>query len=315
MNRLIILFIWLLYLPVSCGDRENQNPIYTQHTPSTLSTPSTSYTTYTQTEPGNAANEKAPNRLDPAGQTIETRFNVPDGFERITMPPDSFAGYLRKLPLKPHGEEVKLYNGGIKPNMDIYDAVVNMDIDPEDLQQCADAIMRLRGEYLWEQKRYNEIHFNFTNGFRVDYSRWMEGGRMVVKDNKTSWKNSAPPSNSYKDFREYMKLIFLYAGTYSLSKELLDVDYRDLKIGDIFIQGGSPGHAVIVVDLAVNKLSGEKIYLLAQSYMPAQEIQVLKNPMNHDLSPWYLVDEKIEIIDTPEWRFMNTDLKRFPGEQ
>lgn len=291
-------------MPVGCSDIENPNQISTQSTQSIQST---------QTVLENAANEKAANRLNPSGQTIETRFIVPDSFERIAVPIDSFAGYLRTLPLKPNGAEVKLYNGSIKPNADIYDAVINMDIDPENLQQCADAIMRLRGEYLWAQKRYNEIHFNFTNGFRVDYSKWMEGCRMIVKGNKTSWKNSAPPSNSYKDFREYMKLIFLYAGTLSLSKELLAVDYKDLKIGDILIKGGSPGHAVIVVDLAVNSQSGEKIYLLAQSYMPAQEIQVLKNPMNRDLSPWYLLDEKIEIIDTPEWRFKNTDLKRFPG--
>ncbi|MDQ1353594.1 MAG: hypothetical protein QG657_3900, partial [Acidobacteriota bacterium] len=151
-------------------------------------------------------------------------------------------------------------------------------------------------------------------GFRVDYSKWVQGYRMVVRGNKTSWTHSATPSDSYKDFRQYMKLIFLYAGTLSLAKEITAVNYNDLKIGDIFIKGGSPGHAIIVVDLATNNNSGEKIYLLAQSYMPAQEIQVLKNPRNHDLSPWYVLDEKDEIIVTPEWTFKNTDLKRFPGE-
>ena len=46
-----------------------------------------------------------------------------------------------------------------------------------------------------------------------------------------------------------------------------------MQIGDVLIQGGSPGHAVIVVDMAENPATGEKLYLLAQSYMPAQDIQ------------------------------------------
>lgn len=308
MKRLIILLIWLVYLPMGCGQGENLQQIQAQN------------------KTAEAASEKTPDRLNPDlvnpdrinpdGKTIETRFIAPGGFERIQVPVDSFAGYLRRLPLKPQGAEVKLYNGAIKPNDGIYDAVVDMDIAPENLQQCADAVMRLRGEYLWGQKRYDDIHFNFTNGFRVDYSKWIQGYRMVVRGNKTSWTQSASasPSNTYKDFRQYMKLIFLYAGTLSLSREISAVGYRDLKIGDIFIQGGSPGHAVIVVDLAVNSKSGEKVYLLAQSYMPAQEIQVLKNPRDQDFSPWYVLDESIEFIETPEWTFKNTDLKRFPGE-
>ena len=106
----------------------------------------------------------------------------------------------------------------------------------------------------------------------------------------------------------------MYAGTLSLSKELSTVAYNNLKAGDIFIQGGSPGHAVIVVDLAIDPNSDKKIYLLAQSYMPAQDIQVLKNPMNKNLSPWYELDVNNTIIETPEWTFNSTDLKRFAGE-
>jgi hypothetical protein len=43
--------------------------------------------------------------------------------------------------------------------------------------------------------------------------------------------------------------------------------------------------------------------------MPAQEIQILKNPINKT-SPWYSVDFG-EILETPEWTFYKTDLKRF----
>ncbi len=169
--------------------------------------------------------------------------------------------------------------------------------------------MRLKAEYLWNKQQYEKIHFNFTNGFRVDYTKWMKGKRVVVEGNKTYWKQTAQPSNTYASFWKYMEIIFCYAGTYSLDKELTSVDLNDLKVGDVFIQGGFPGHAVIVVDVALNS-TGEKLFLLAQSYMPAQEIQILKNPNNDKISPWYSVDFGIE-LQTPEWTFQKNNLKRF----
>jgi len=85
----------------------------------------------------------------------------------------------------------------------------------------------------------------------------------------------------------------------------------DIKIGDVFIVGGSPGHAVIVVDLAHNRQTGEKVFILAQSYMPAQEIQILVNSDNGDISPWYEVNKIGNIFHTPEWTFRKDQLMRF----
>ena len=82
-----------------------------------------------------------------------------------------------------------------------------------------------------------------------------------------------------------------------------------MQIGDIFIQGGYPGHAIIIVDMIENT-HGKKLYLLAQSYMPAQNIHILKNPMNKKLSPWYELVPNQDIY-TPEWNFSVEDLKRF----
>jgi len=170
--------------------------------------------------------------------------------------------------------------------------------------------MRLRAEYLWNTGQFEKIHFNFTNGFRVDYTEWMKGKRITVKGNKTNWTGGGSPSNTYTDFWSYMEIIFTYAGTLSLDKELKTVNTDELQIGDIFIKGGSPGHAVIVVDAAVNPVTKEKIFLLAQSYMPAQEIQILKNPMNTEYSPWYSVNFG-KTLNTPEWKFGKDRLKRF----
>jgi hypothetical protein len=250
--------------------------------------------------------------IHPAGNTISTRFLTPEGFARIDAKENSFQEFLHTLPLKPHNTKVKLYDGRIKEDHGVYCAVADLGIGTKDLHQCADAVIRLRAEYLYEQEQYEKIHFNFTNGFRAEYSEWMKGKRIRVDGNNVRWIQSVRPSNSYGDFWKYMETIFTYAGTLSLSGELQPAVVEDIRTGDVFIRGGSPGHAVIVVDMAESE-QGKKIFLLAQSYMPAQEIQVLKNPDNEELSPWYSADFG-ELLHTPEWTFRKTDLKRFPEE-
>jgi len=248
--------------------------------------------------------------INPEGKTIESRFLLPTGYARKEAPSTSFAQYLRNLPLKADGAEVTYYDERKKRNYGVYEAVVDLEIGKRDLHQCADAVMRLWAEHHYEQKEYDKIHFNFTNGFRVDYNEWRKGKRIVVKGNRSYWSQSASPSDSYRTFWKYMEIIFSYAGTLSLEKELKAVSVEEMKIGDVFIQGGSPGHAVIVVDMAENDATGEKVFLLAQSYMPAQEIQVLSNPNSETMGPWYSLDFG-ERLRTPEWGFLRGDLKRF----
>lgn len=244
------------------------------------------------------------------GNTIQQRFQPPQGFVREEESKTSFDFFLRNLPLKSLGSNVLYFDGTIKPNRNVYEAVVDLPIGKKDLHQCADAVMRLRADYFYSQKQYDKIHFNFTNGFRADFSKWAEGYRIAIKGNKTSWFKTAKPSDSYETYWKYLETVFSYAGTASLEKELKPINVSDIKIGDVFIKGGFPGHAVIVVDMAVNPKNNQKIMLLAQSYMPAQELQILKNPNNSSLSPWYAVDFGTS-LKTPEWTFSSSQLKRF----
>ena len=185
------------------------------------------------------------------------------------------------------------YDGKPKFPQDVHHAILKIDVGKQDLQQCADAVMRLRGEYLFANKRYDEIHFNFLRDGKPRY-----------------YKDHADGEHSYKSFRKYMDFIFSYANTASLKKELKSVEIKELQIGDVFIQQGAPyGHAVIVVDLAENS-NGEKIFMVAQSYMPAQEIHILKNFTAPQLSPWYTLNFGVT-LSTPEWLFNVSDLKRF----
>lgn len=255
---------------------------------------------------------RAVNRIsiNPEGETLAKRFSPAHGFARTEVKENSFAFYLRNLLLHEDGKKVELFNGSLKGNQTAQAAVVKMDVGTQDLQQCADAVMRLRAEYLYQQKKYDQLHFNFTNGFNAKYSTWRNGNGIAVKGNRVSWINSSKSNGSYESFRKYLNKVFMYAGTASLEKELKQKELKDIEAGDVFIKGGHPGHAVLVVDVATND-EGDKVFMLAQSYMPAQEIHILNNPSNSTLSPWYQVSEVEDMIQTPEWTFYSNQLRTF----
>lgn len=296
MKKLLILI--LLLLLTACS---NSNPAQT--TKSTVQEPmQASFVP-------SPAPEKPKIIINPNGNTVQERIRVPEGFERIAAENNSFGQYLRALPVKPDGTKIQLYNGEVIEK-DVHVAVLDIDVGNRDLQQCADAVMRLRAEYLYSQGLYKRIHFNLTNGFNADYWKWMNGNRIVVKGNNTYWVKNTNYSKEYSSFRRYLDVVFAYAGTLSLSQEMKKEPVENMQIGDVFLKGATPGHAVIVLDMAENKKTGEKIFLTAQSYMPAQSIHILKNPENEALSPWYSTNFG-NTLKTPEWNFNQNQLMRF----
>lgn len=243
--------------------------------------------------------------------TIASRFVPPPGYMRIAAPPGSFAAWLRHLPLKPAGTKVRLHDGRLKGNQSVHAAVVDLDIGRRDLQQCADAVMRLRAEYLYSKRRYRAIAFNFTSGDRAAFTRWAGGWRPRIVGRMVRWVQRGDRGTAYANFRAYLTSVFTYAGSYSLSRELKRVrNPAGIRIGDAFVQGGFPGHAVVVVDMAVERATGRKAFLLAQSFMPAQNLHVLKNPARSDGGAWYALPSG-GALRTPEWTFELGHLRRF----
>lgn len=244
-------------------------------------------------------------------QTICTRIHPPSGYTQIKVPANSFADWLRHLPLKKEGAAVYLHSGRLKPRQDVHAAVIDIDAGDRDLQQCADAVMRLRGEYLYSQGRYPDLHFNYTSGHTVSFDNWREGYRPEVRGSNVKMVKTSNASSGHASFRKYMDNIFTYAGTLSLTKEMKPVNSTsDIMPGDVFIIGGSPGHAMIVVDVAEHNDTKKRVFLIAQSYMPAQDLHVVKNIGNDNLGAWYAADFGSE-LETPEWTFGKNDLKRF----
>jgi len=242
---------------------------------------------------------------------LASRIPAPPGYERTNVPFWSFAAWLRGLPLKPGKPPVYLYNGARKTFQAGHHGVVDMDVGHADLQQCADALMRLFAEYLYQIRDLEHIAFRLTNGDTPQFLTWAAGSRPQVNANTVAWQRTKAPDSSYAALKQYLQFIFTYAGSFSLQQQLRKVvAVNDMQIGDIFIQGGFPGHAVMVCDMAYHEQTADTVFLLMQSYMPAQDIHVLKNLSDPALTPWYRLDFG-DTLYTPEWTFTKYDLKRW----
>nr|WP_294906667.1 DUF4846 domain-containing protein [uncultured Lacibacter sp.] len=207
---------------------------------------------------------------------------LPDGYERVQLQQNSFGYFLRHQKLKTD-RTVYLYNGLPKSNQLAQYAVLTTPVGNKDLQQCADAVMRLRAEYLRQQNK--PVCFADNAGKKYCWDQYRHRG----------WQS-------------YLETVFGMCGTLSLEKDLKQKEWSHLSSGDVLIKGGSPGHAVIVMDVARHKITGQLIFLLAQSYMPAQDIHVLNNLKEKRISPWYRTS-LTNMIFTPEWTFYEAQLR------
>jgi Domain of unknown function (4846) len=261
---------------------------------------------------GSAAAEPLyPWRAQAPAHTIADSFAPPDGFVRVATETGSFGEWLRQLPLAPDGTPVRFHDGREKPDQSEVAAVIDIDVGSANLQQCADAIIRLRAEYLFSRGGAGDLAFDFTSGARYRFQSYAEGVTPAVAGAAVTWRTGQRQGLSHESLRRWLDIVFTYAGTLSLSRELQPVPrLANAAIGDALVHGGSPGHAVLIVDLAVEPASGRKVALLAQGFMPAQSVHVLRNLSDSALSPWFALADDRPIV-MPAWTLRPDELRRF----
>ncbi len=204
------------------------------------------------------------------------------GLTPATYPKGSWQSFLQHLPVKPG--KVLDYQG--KPIDDQAKAalIVNYDVGTRDLQQCADALIRLRAEYLFSANRFTEIQFHFTSGQLYGFTNYCDGLRTIGEGNRVKFiPSSYPCAPTHEALRRYLDIVYNYAGTISLARELHPTN--QLKAGTVVIHPGSPGHCMIVTDEATTD-DGTKLFKLTEGFSPAQSIYLLRNPSDPALGPW-----------------------------
>ncbi len=212
-----------------------------------------------------------------AEDTLLARFSTPPGAKRVDVPEGSFGSWLRTLPLAAPGTPVKSYKGDIVyAGDDLYlAAVVAIDVGKIDLQQSPDAVIRLHAEWLWSQGN-KDIMYRGATGLDMPLSRWANGERVEVQGSSVFWLKKAKSSEiDHAEFRRYLDSVFTWANSTSLAQQAPAVEANDLEPGDFFVHLGSPGHTLIVLDVA-KKQKGPTLALLGQALNPAQNILVLQ---------------------------------------
>jgi Domain of unknown function (4846) len=245
---------------------------------------------------------------------LDERFPAPPGFTRDALAPGSFGAWLRALPLAPLGTPVRSFRGQIilpvdHPNLA---AVVAIDVGEQDLQQCADSVIRLHAEWLFARGRRDQS-YRAASGAPMPFARWARGERMVMDGPGFTWATSARADASYPSFRRWLSGVFAFANTGSLARDTEPIAAADLRPGDFVVQAGAPGHAVLVLDLA-RAADGRRALLLGQGYMPAQSFHVLRPSGSVGREgAWFIVEPGAIALDTPFWApFPWKALRRFP---
>ena len=76
------------------------------------------------------------------------------------------------------------------------------------------------------------------------------------------------------------------------------------------MNGGTPGHAVVIVDEAVNA-DGDRCYLLAQGFMPAQSCHILTGAGDAK-NPWYTEEQLSgDSVQVSSYPFTGEALRRW----
>lgn len=248
-----------------------------------------------------------------SADTIAGRFAPPSGFRRVTVAPGSFAEWLRALRLMPDGAPVldyagrPLYDGGRHARIA---SVVDIDVGTQDLQQCADTVVRLHAE--WRYGRGDrDLSYRSASGTALAYEAWLAGGRASANgSNLVVTRRAAATRDDRRAFRSWLDEVFAWANTASLERDGARVTLADIRGGDFFVASGRPfGHAVLVADVAKDG-RGRLGLLLVQGFMPAQSVHVLRAT---DETAWFVLEPDAAEIATPFWApFAASALRRLP---
>lgn len=230
---------------------------------------------------------------NPAGRGCIGEISTPKGFERVAVDAGSIGEYIRRIPLQKRGSHMKYFDGRIAYGQYFGYAVLDIPM-LSSIEQCADAVMRIRAEYLWESGQYGQIHFHSVSGKNQKYG----GG---------SDRNS---------FEAYLRKVYGNSNTTSLRREMSPKDIRDIAPGDVFVyespRPGFYGHAVLVADVARNYRTGQTAVMLAQSSTPALTMHIIRDILHPFHSPWVILDDSSDGVFISGIYFGKDDLREWP---
>jgi hypothetical protein len=211
--------------------------------------------------------------------TVMRRFarSLP-GYSGFPAELDSWAEWLRLLPLAAPGTPVRNFRGEtVVPGDDEHlAAVVAIDIGTQDIQQSADVILRLHGEWRWFRDDLRMLYLSDTR-LELPLGKWLAGERLVAAGGLPKWVPEAAPQPKldHAAFREYLDSVFAWSDARALLGESVALPPEGLEPGAFFLAQGPPAEVLVVLDVATSP-AGERAMLLAQALNPTESIHVIR---------------------------------------
>lgn len=225
-----------------------------------------------------------------ASPTLEAAFPPPTGAERVEA--DAFGTWLRARTVASADRPVRTHDGRIVGHAA---RVIELPVVRGDLQQCADSAIRLRAE--WRKERGEPVMFHATSGDPIPWSRWQAGERPYEDGGRLKWR-----PGTKGEWSAYLQHVFTWAGTLSLHAYDTEAAEGTPVPGDLMVDPGSPGHAVVLLDVA--RRGDETYVLVGEGFMPAQDFHVELGP--HD--GWWRWGDR---LDLPHWSLPVSSHRRF----
>ena len=228
-------------------------------------------------------------------ESISAAYPPPEG--SIRQPSDRYGEWLNSLPLKAKSEPIRTYDGRIVHHNG---RPIDMPLVRGDLQQCADSAIRLRATWLRESGAPNtSLNFRATSGDPLPWEKYRSGWKPYVKNERIAWKKTDPSKQTWDG---WLRAVFNWAGTRSLvAYETYRV--KEPRTGDMLVEGGSPGHAVVILDIA--KKGDRTWFLLGEGFMPAQDFHIEHGP---HAGWWEWTSKGIRL---PHWHMKANSLRRW----
>ena len=125
--------------------------------------------------------------------TIQERFSPPPGFQRLPAPVQSFAAWIRQIPLQPENNPVLNFKGQVFKSAEdtTIAAVCAVNISNRPLEQCMDILIRLRAAYLKKAGLINLIRFPLPDGLVFSWDEWKSGYRPEFRGRNFYLRRSA----------------------------------------------------------------------------------------------------------------------------
>ena len=233
------------------------------------------------------------------GETIQSRFQPPEGWTRVTVPAQSFAAWLRQLELLPPTADALDWRGRPAMTADEVAGVLDWRLLGS-VEQCADIAVRLIAEFAHGNGGQDLITFRSLSGQAITWTKWLQGNYAIEGGaSEIVYRQGPSRRASPEELDAYLKFVMTYVNTASLVRDWPRIDFEEIDIGDVLIQPSRTvnglGHLSVVLDACTGP-AGERLYLLTDGFTPARAPVVREKTPGDLTSVWMTPDEYLKLM-------------------